>query len=794
MEKLRDLIINNEDWLINRVVAYAKEHGYTEFTSTLKEAWRVSICGLSEPLLAALEIFEEPPAFSANDNFARNPIAAFGIEQAKQHRARGVTLTLFLGLTKYYRQAYVDLIMAQDFPARMQERYRSFIERFFDLVELGFCTEWSNATENVKLAETQERNRSITNEKNKYLTIFESLNDPVVLIDDKGVIQNLNHAAHALFIGPKDPGAMYYGTGEQIFLKEQIEILTSSDGASDCFEATLETKNGTRNFDVRIQRMLDISEKFLGTVVILNDITEHKRTEELAEIANKAKSAFLATMSHEIRTPINGVLGMANLLKDTPLSEAQKHYLNGITTSGEVLMTTLNDILDYSKIEAGMLELETVDFDLHKIITQVAELIEPTTAEKGTRFSISIDDNVPSYLRGDPGKVRQVLLNLASNAVKFTPSGSVAIHVCRSGAEIRNVEGLRFDITDTGIGISVEKVEDLFEPFTQQDASISRLYGGTGLGLAICKKLVSAMGGSIGYQVNDKGGSIFSFEIPLYESMAEAVTAERSTPTWSPQPLKVLLVEDNKVNRLVAEGFLQRQGHNVTVAESGEEALNVLADKSFDLIFMDIRMPGMSGLEAVRRIRVSDNSSLARTPIIVLSAHVIRSEVEECFTAGANGFLGKPFMPEDIQDVIMECLSDPADYTRIMNNPEQNTTQQIINPNVIRQHLKLLGPERADRIVTTFVGTTPKVMAALHKELDIEAYDSIADHAHGLKSAAGNVGLNCMMALAKKLEETATDRDKSKSLTTFNELETIYTQSVRALEDAWRETTSERSR
>jgi|GEM_PF-827432 len=784
MKKLQDLIAENEDWLIDRVLLYAKAHGYTEFTSTLKEAWRASIAGLSKPLLEAMKVFEHPPELPAGDDYSNNPIAAFGVMHAKQHRTRGVTLQLFLGLNKYYRQTYVDLVMAQNYPIGEQEHYRLFIERFFDLVELGCCTEWTNATESTKLIETQERNRTLTNEKNKYLTIFESLNDPVILLDNEGAIQNMNHAAHELFVGPKDPGAVYYGTDKQMTIEHQIDFLKAHNNGTDHFEIVLETSNGNQEFEVRIQRMLDVSDKFLGTVMILNNIAEYKRAKELAETANKTKSAFLATMSHEIRTPINGILGIANLLKDTKLSESQMDYLDKITSSGEVLMAVLNDILDYSKIEAGVLELEMVDFDLCEVMEQVSGLVKPAAAKKGLRFTLSIDKHVPCFLRGDPGKIRQCLLNLASNAVKFTSIGSVDMQVCCAINKTDHLPMIHFDVIDTGIGVPKDKIEHLFEPFTQEDASITRLYGGTGLGLAICKKLVTAMDGSITCQ-NTGSGSIFSFEIPLREGKPDSVTGELISQVWKPRPLDVLLVEDNEVNMLVAEGFLKRQGHSVTIAQSAEKALALLDEQPFELVLMDIRLPGMNGLDAVRLIRASRDTIYAQTPIIVLSANVVRSEVEKCFVAGANGFLGKPFTPEDMQSAISECLSDHAGIARIANHPRRASAQPLIDPGVISRHLELLGPKRAGRIIEVFVETTPQIITALRQDLDNEIYDQIADRAHSLKSAISNVGLVHVADLAKQLEVAAITRDKSRVFSIYDLLKTDFSQSILILEETW---------
>jgi len=783
MEKLRALLSEKENWLVNRVVKYAKENGYTEFTSTLREAWRASICGLSEPILGALDIYEDPPELSANEDFARNPISAFGIEQAKKHRARGVTLNLFLGLTKYYRQAYVDLIVARGFDAKEQEKFRLFIERFFDLMEIGICTEWANVTESTKLVEMQECARDITNEKNKYLTIFESLSDPVILLDEKGTIQNLNYAAQVLFVGQSDPGATYYGSSEHSPSIKQIEALVSDDNGPERFGTILETKNGCRNFDVRVQRMLDISEKFLGTVLILNDVTEYKQAKEQAEAANKSKSVFLATMSHEIRTPINGVLGMADLLEHTTLSENQRHFLDGITSSGKVLKYVLNDILDYSKIEAGAMEVESVDFSLPNLSRQISELFGSIAAEKELQLSFFIDGKAPDFLRGDVGKIRQVLVNLVSNAIKFTSSGAVIINVLPAYYDSGSKKMLRFEVSDSGIGISSEMTEHLFEPFTQHDASVARLYGGSGLGLAICKNLVETMGGTIDCHRNSNIGSTFIFEIPLLEGQSQETTgrlAGRSQPLKS---LNILLVEDNKVNRLVAEGFLNRQGHKVTMASNGEQALSILDEIQFDLIFMDIRMPGIGGLEVVRRIRASDDRKCSLTPIIVLSAHVIRDEVERCFDAGANGFLGKPFTPEDLQASIIDCFSSHTGGVKIISDLDDRDESQVIDPDVIQQHFEFLGPDRADRIITTFIETTRQIISTLHQDLNARAFDLTANHAHSLKSAANNVGLIRVATLAKQLEISTEDQDTALMLALLNRLEAAYADAIPALHE-----------
>ncbi len=804
MQKFQTLIAAREDWLIDRIVFYAKEQGYTEFTSTLREAWRASIVGLSESLIDALSVYDAPPDLLARQDFSRHPIAAFGVSKAREHRAHGVTLSLFLGLTKYYRQCYIDLLADAGLTAAEHQYCSLFVARFFDLIELGFCSEWTSVPQTEKLEEIQERNRAITNEKNKYLTIFESLNDPVVLLDENGALSNLNYAAHALFFGPDDPGATYYGHREESHPQEQIMALLGRALESEDSSIEFETRRGTRCFNVRLQRMLDISEKFLGTVLILHDVTEHKRARDQAEAANRAKSAFLATMSHEIRTPINGVLGIADLLCDTPLTKKQQHYLRGITASGTVLMGVLNDILDYSKIEAGVINLETVDFDLRKILKDVRTVWEPEAAAKELRFSVEIDEALPPYLRGDPGKIRQVLLNLTNNAIKFTAEGSITIRVCRSEKIVLGVPALRFEVADTGIGVPDQGSDRLFEPFTQQDSSTSRLFGGTGLGLAICKRLVEVMGGAIDCRLNEDGGSTFGFHVPLYKSMAGALRETRPADPGEVRPLSVLLVEDNEVNQLVTVGFLARRGHAVTTADCGEDALTILADRSFDLILMDQRMPGLSGLETLQHIRALASETRSSIPVIVTSASVLASEMESCFRAGADGFLAKPFRQEELDRAIASCLNDRtfAPSARgggtgtpdpVVPSAEASSSADVIvaeradliDNAVLKGHIELLGESRALRIVEAFQTSTQRVVDAMQDDLAAGALVALADRAHGLKSAAHNVGLVRVAGLADGLEARARAGDTSGSSALFADLEQAYAASRPALQSVW---------
>ncbi len=385
---------------------------------------------------------------------------------------------------------------------------------------------------------------------------------------------------------------------------------------------------------------------------------------EKAELANRAKSEFLANMSHEIRTPMNGVIGMTSLLLAGTLSEKQREYAKMVHTSGEILLKLINDILDFSKIEAGKLDLEVLDFDLPALLEELGELLTIRAHSKGLQFSCSIAPGTPSQLRGDPNRLRQVLLNLAGNAIKFTPDGEVTVRASLtvSSADSRIV---RFAVQDTGIGIPADKQALLFSKFSQVDASTSRHYGGTGLGLAISKQLVQLMGGEIGVSSSVGCGSEFWFTACFASPSAQAadVAPPRHLPTamrshWP--SLRVLLAEDNLINQKVASGYLHNMGLPVDVVANGKEAVEAIAKLSYDLVLMDMQMPGMDGLEATRLIRAAGGAALnPGLPIIAMTANAMQGDRELCLEAVMNDYVPKPITPASLALVLERWLPAP---------------------------------------------------------------------------------------------------------------------------------------
>ncbi len=516
---------------------------------------------------------------------------------------------------------------------------------------------------------------------------------------------------------------------------------------------------------------------------LVEEVRNHDRARARAEQASRAKSEFLATMSHEIRTPMNGVLGMLRLMADGPLNERQRQQVRVMRSSSEILLGILNDILDYSRVESGEIEVERAVFDLHELVEDIVVLMQGRAREKELALDLAIEDGVPAAVTGDRQKLSQVLLNLLGNGIKFTDRGAVTLEVSNSAEP----DAICLAVRDTGPGIAEADLAHLFEPFYQ--AAVSRRHGqqtGTGLGLAISRRLVTAMGGHIAVETEPGNGSCFSVTLPLPQGEAAAQPPVEVVPhgvTRPEQALDVLIVEDNVVNAMVVEAFVARMGHRPLVAPTAEEGLELLEEQAFDLVLMDISLPGIDGIEATQRIRAHADAAIRSLPVIAMSAHVFDNEVAQHLQSGMDAFIGKPIAPDGLAQTIASVLGrTPGERAAMDGGRAGDSGEAIIDPAVLAQDRAVLGAERGGLMVDTFVETAPAQIEGIRQALAEGRSERAADLAHALRGAAGSLGLRRLADRCGVLEARARTPEAA---AVAEDLDRLFDESREALVTLW---------
>ncbi|ERB66596.1 TMAO reductase system sensor histidine kinase/response regulator TorS [Vibrio coralliilyticus OCN008] len=478
-----------------------------------------------------------------------------------------------------------------------------------------------------------------------------------------------------------------------------------------------------------------------------HEVLNHAKARRQAEQASRAKTAFLATMSHEIRTPMNGVLGTARLLKETGLNSKQGHFVDVINRSGTTLLAILNDVLDYSKIEAGHLEIRPVDFNLFDMVEDVQQLLDGRAKEKDIEISTLIESDVSQFLYGDVTRISQVLTNLVGNAVKFTEQGHVDIYVTYDPDQDGQV---LFEVSDTGIGISQEEQETLFDAFTQASGGMNSK-GGTGLGLAISKRIVEAMGGSLQLESEVGQGSRFSFSVPLSQG---STVQSKDLNVGSTLKAKVLLVEDNPVNCLVAEGFLESLGHEVTTANDGYSAEEIYSQHDFDIALLDINLPDCNGVELLDKLKRIKSDNV--TPMVAISAHVYDEEVQSYLAAGFDGYLPKPLDKDALCHMINSSLQG---HSLLLEQSDlepsyQPVSSRIIDISIVSKDSLILGNEKMKEIITLFDKSADETLNLMQTAAEQDDPNQIKQLAHKLKGSAGSLGLLALFDACLGIEKS----------------------------------------
>ncbi len=522
-----------------------------------------------------------------------------------------------------------------------------------------------------------------------------------------------------------------------------------------------------------------------------------RQAKEIADEANRAKSAFLAVVSHEIRNPMTGIMGMISLLNDSPhLHEKEREYTHTIKQSGSSMLKLLNDILDFSKIERDSLELEEIEFDLRRAMRNLTRLLSGQAQEKDINLLLDMSDDLPQFVRGDPSRLQQVLLNLLNNAIKFTPSGSVVLHVNRIAPAVEDIEArylhhIVFAVSDTGIGISPDAQKSIFSPFAQADTSITRKFGGTGLGLAISKRLVEAMGGMIALKSAPGEGSTFSFTLHMQEGFSDQTIAEIVTDDYTVPMLRILVVEDNQINQRVIKEILENSGHKITIAGTGKEGVVLAQQNEYDLILMDDELPEMRGDMATKTIRLNPGPC-QEIDIVGLTGNTSVEDRERLIASGMNDVLVKPIEPQVLKNLLVNLFGkriENTDPVESFEPPVQTETSAtgassipVIDQKALDDLYATLGSNTTKELVESLWTQADSIVAEIDTAIAANDTELLGRKGHEMKGMAGNFGFVALSHAGSILEKAGKSKDASASVYVASTMKDLLAKSREAFE------------
>lgn len=607
--------------------------------------------------------------------------------------------------------------------------------------------------------EMQKRWQSVKLLKEQWRSLGECTPDLIVMTDLDGKINFANRSKSSLpkesMIG-RELKLLYSEEHQEKISKLIAKALDKKDQTSTEFSER--TNSQETWLSLRIRPVIK-GEAMIGLVVVETDVTEVRRVAQevaarrRAEESVETKARFLANMSHEIRTPLNGILGMANLLADQITGEENIHKLEVIQNCGETLLALINDILDFSKLESGKIVLENIPFELFSCVKDIVDLLGPKASEKGLLLHYKIENSVPNWIFGDTTRVRQILLNLVGNAIKFTEKGEVLITVSSRILENRMHE-LTVSVKDTGLGISQEAKQRLFQSFSQVDAATTRKFGGTGLGLSICKGLSEAMGGAIGVNSELGQGSDFYFTMLAKEAPTQTYRHKNLADNLGPEmsetyPLRILVAEDNRVNQLVVVGFLKRLGYSADIAGNGIEVIHSLERQRYDLILMDCHMPEMDGFQATAEIirRWPDS----RPKIIAATASTLEDDRKKCQEVGMDDMLPKPITVNGLTAILQKYAAQPLKALEHATHPTPSFTARALNRGALMEGFNGVETVLLSTL-PSYLESYPTLIKALKTLVDSGNFEAIKKITIALRASSAGLHMDRIVCLCEELE------------------------------------------